>query len=234
MARIRTIKPEFFTSEDVVSLSPLARLLYIAMWCESDREGRFEWKPRTFKLRYLPGDECDVEGLATELTASGMVILYEAEGRVYAEIPSFTKHQSINNREAESEIPARVPTRQHASSTRETRVQAEGKEGREGKGREHASGDAPRPADLLDGIDPKVAKDFRELRSRKKAPITETAIAGIRREAQRAGMTLEQALRTCCERGWTGFKADWVGGDGGSGSGQAGGSDPNRLPRLVA
>ena len=231
MARIRTIKPEFFTSEDVVNLSPLARLLYIAMWCESDREGRFEWKPRTFKLRYLPGDDCDVETLATELTASGMVCLYEVDGRMYAEIPSFTKHQSINNREADSEIPARVATRQHASTTREPRVQAERKEGREGKGREHASGDAPRPADPLDGIDPRVVKDFRELRSRKKAPITETAIAGIKREAERAGMTLEQALRTCCERGWTGFKADWVQRDGGQ---QQSGHDPGRLPRLVA
>jgi hypothetical protein len=231
MARIRTIKPEFFTSEDVVSLTPLARLLYIAMWCESDRMGRFEWKPRTFKLRYLPGDNCDVETLATELTDSGMVCLYEVDGRMYAEIPSFTRHQSINNREADSEIPARVPTRQHASSTREPRVQAEGKEGREGKGKEHASGDAVRPADPLDGIDPRVVKDFRELRSRKKAPITETAIAGIKREAERAGMTLEQALRTCCERGWTGFKADWVQRDGGQ---QQPSNDPGRLPRLVA
>lgn len=234
MARIRTIKPEFFTSEDVVNLSPLARLLYIAMWCESDREGRFEWKPRTFKLRYLPGDDCSVESLATELTDSGMVVLYEIEGRVYAEIPSFTKHQSINNREADSEIPARVATRQHASPTRESRVQAEGKEGKEGKGREHASGDADHPADLLAGVDPKVAKDFRELRTRKKAPLTATAVEGIRREAAKAGVTLEQALRTCCERGWTGFRADWAGASGSSEASKGGGSEQPRMPRLVA
>ena len=40
MARIRTIKPDFFTSEDIVGLTPEARLLYIALWCEADREGR--------------------------------------------------------------------------------------------------------------------------------------------------------------------------------------------------
>ena len=56
MARIRTIKPEFFTSEDIVSLSPLARLLYQATWCEADKEGRLQWKPGTFKLRYFPAD----------------------------------------------------------------------------------------------------------------------------------------------------------------------------------
>jgi hypothetical protein len=43
VARIRTIKPEFFTSEDIVSLPPLTRLLYIALWCEADKEGRLAW-----------------------------------------------------------------------------------------------------------------------------------------------------------------------------------------------
>ncbi len=76
MARIRTIKPEFFTSEDIVSLSPLARLLYIALWCESDKDGRMVWKPRTFKMRYLPADDCQIEALCQELIGSGLVILY--------------------------------------------------------------------------------------------------------------------------------------------------------------
>ncbi len=129
MARIRTIKPEFFTSEDIVSLSPLARLFYVSLWCEADREGRLEWKPKTFKLRYLPGDDCSVDALGQELIDSGLVLLYEVDGKVYAEIPSFTKHQIINNRESESQIPSRVP---HASTTRQPRVLAEGK-GRKGK-----------------------------------------------------------------------------------------------------
>lgn len=126
MARIRTIKPEFFTSEDVVSLTPLARVFYIALWCEADREGRLCWKPRTLKMRYLPGDECDVDALAQELIASEMIVLYEVDGVIYAEIPSFTKHQVINNRESASTFPARV---RDAS----TRVKAEGRKGKEGK-----------------------------------------------------------------------------------------------------
>lgn len=145
MARIRTIKPEFFTSEDIVSLTPLARLFYVSLWCEADREGRFEWKPRTFKLRYLPGDECDVEMLGQELIDIGLVVLYEADGKFYAEIPTFAKHQIINNREAASDIPPRTI---HASSTRQARVKAEGKEGKEGKGgRVPPSGDDDSPAD---------------------------------------------------------------------------------------
>jgi hypothetical protein len=37
-----------------------------------------------------------------------------------------------------------------------------------------------------------------------------TAVKAIQREADKAGYTLQQALETCCERGWAGFKADWV------------------------
>lgn len=127
MARIRTIKPEFFTSEDIVALSPMARLLYIACWCEADREGRLEWKPGTMKLRYFPGDNCDIGALATELIDRGLVLPYDVDSRKYAEIPSFAKHQIINNRESASSFPARPGTRQarvkHAS---------QGKEGRKG------------------------------------------------------------------------------------------------------
>lgn len=61
-----------------------------------------------------------------------------------------------------------------------------------------------------DGVDQCVWSDFVELRKSKKAKLTQTAIDGIRREADRAGWGLEAALRECCSRGWTGFKADWV------------------------
>lgn len=61
-----------------------------------------------------------------------------------------------------------------------------------------------------DGVSLSVWQDFLKLRKTKKAPVTDTAIAGIRREALKAGMGLSEALATCCQRGWTGFKADWV------------------------
>jgi hypothetical protein len=69
--------------------------------------------------------------------------------------------------------------------------------------------------DPLDGIDPQVVKDFKTLRKAKRAAITPTVIAGIKREADKAGYSLEAALRTCCERGWQGFKAEWVTGNSG-------------------
>ncbi len=47
------------------------------------------------------------------------------------------------------------------------------------------------------------------MRAAKKAAITKTAMAGIAREADKAGITLSDALTLCCERGWISFKADW-------------------------
>ncbi len=61
-----------------------------------------------------------------------------------------------------------------------------------------------------DGVSDSVWQDFKKLRKAKKAAITDTAMAGIQREADKAGMTLQQALVMCCERGWAGFKAVWV------------------------
>lgn len=145
MARIRTIKPEFFTSEDIVSLSPLARLLYIALWCEADKEGRLVWKPMTFKLRYMPGDNCDIQALCQEILDRGLVKQY-GEGLAY--IPSFSAHQHINPRESASQLPdhkeqPRVGTRQPrvgAGANLDVHAQV----GREGKGKE---GTTPRVED---------------------------------------------------------------------------------------
>jgi hypothetical protein len=66
------------------------------------------------------------------------------------------------------------------------------------------------PDNLLAEVSEKIAHDFIALRKAKKAPVTETALAGIKREAEKAGYSLERALQTCCERGWVGFKAEWV------------------------
>ncbi len=140
MARIRTIKPEFFTSEDIVSLSPLARLLYIAIWCEADKEGRLVWKPTTFKLRYLPADNCDIQALCKEVLDAGLVVLY---GNGYALIPSFKAHQHINPRESASQLPEPETTRQSRVGTRQAR-DSDAQGGREGKGKEGDTRDGSR------------------------------------------------------------------------------------------
>lgn len=60
-----------------------------------------------------------------------------------------------------------------------------------------------------EGVSEQVWTDFCALRNKRRAPITETALKGIQREADKAGITLNEALSICCERGWQGFKASW-------------------------
>jgi len=61
-----------------------------------------------------------------------------------------------------------------------------------------------------DGVDEQIWQDFLVHRNRIKAPVTYTAMQGFIREAAKAGVTLEDALRISVERGWRGFRADWA------------------------
>jgi hypothetical protein len=159
MARIRSIKPEFFTSDDICALSPLARLLYIGLWCEADREGRMVWTPRVFKRRYLPDDACDVDTVAGELLARGLVVLY---GDGLAVIPTFARHQHLNPRETASKLPPPDHPDWHAlprvSDGTNPDLHAQG--GREGEGKERkGEEDASQPdaSTRAPGIAPLIA-----------------------------------------------------------------------------
>jgi uncharacterized protein YdaU (DUF1376 family) len=59
-------------------------------------------------------------------------------------------------------------------------------------------------------VEEQVWADFLALRKVKKAPMTVTALAGIKREADKANWDLNKAISECVSRGWIGFKAEWV------------------------
>ena len=109
MARIRTVKPELFRHEalfeaELETKLPL-RISFIALFTVCDREGRFRWRPRQLKLDCLPYDEIDFSRVLDALATRGFVVPYEVSGVKYGVIPSFTRHQVINNRESESVLP---------------------------------------------------------------------------------------------------------------------------------
>lgn len=59
-------------------------------------------------------------------------------------------------------------------------------------------------------ISPAIFADYLEVRRVKKAgKFTASALNGLTREADRAGVTLEQAVQACCEYSWIGFNAKW-------------------------
>jgi len=61
-----------------------------------------------------------------------------------------------------------------------------------------------------DGVSERVFSDYLKLRKGLKAPVTETAIRGLEREANKAGLSLQNVMELCCQNGWRGFKADWI------------------------
>lgn len=111
----------------------------------------------------------------------------------------------------------------------ETRGDEQG--GGEQPAREAASGRASRakPIACPDGVPEGVWRDFLALRKAKKAPLTETALELIRVEAQKAGISLAEALQVCCARGWQAFRSDW----NWQGSGTNGAAPRVMAPRTV-
>lgn len=94
MAKIRALKPEFFTDERIVELSPLARLLYQGLWVHACDNGHVEDRPKQLKLRILPADMCDASELLDEMAALGLII--RADG--WISIPTLTGHQKTDSR----------------------------------------------------------------------------------------------------------------------------------------
>ena len=62
----------------------------------------------------------------------------------------------------------------------------------------------------LPGVSAQLLADYMQVRKAKKAgPFTATVLAGLQREAEKAELTLADAITECCEAGWQGFKAEW-------------------------
>lgn len=108
MARTRSIKPGFFDNELLGCLPPLTRLLFIGLWCQADREGRLEDRPRKLKKTILGYDDVstdDVDAMLEALDRNGFIIRYKAEDMDYIQVINFVKHQNPHMKEKASEIP---------------------------------------------------------------------------------------------------------------------------------
>lgn len=113
MPRIRTIKPEFWSSPGIENTSPWSRLLFIAMWNWADDAGRGTCQLRELQAFAFPYDE-DAPEVATmagfrrtlaEVRDQYDVVFYKVSGRPYYAIPSWKRHQR-NERTAKSKYPA--------------------------------------------------------------------------------------------------------------------------------
>jgi hypothetical protein len=146
MARIRSTKPEFWTSEQVMECSPITRLMFLGMWNFADDLGRLPLSPKTIKAQIFPSDNITPEtilGMVQELSHNGLVLIYTVAGKDYLQITGW-QHQRIDKPQP-GKYPAPVTG---YSKTIPGMVETERK-GEEGKGEDknpeaNASGaDAP-------------------------------------------------------------------------------------------
>jgi len=107
--RTRSIRPGFWLNGVLCSLSRDARLLFIALWCFADREGRLDGRPMQIRRHLFPFDvdltEQKIATLIGDLERAGFVSQYEVGGDKYILIFNFKKHQSPHPKEARSKLP---------------------------------------------------------------------------------------------------------------------------------
>lgn len=143
MARIRTVKPDFFRHEGLQDLErdnpgQHVMLTFAGLWTLCDKSGRFEWKPRTIKLDVLPFLDFDMGTTLALLERFSYVRRYIADGKTYGVIPSFEEHQRINGKEAQEPAKHPEPVEFIEQPSAGSDGEATGKQLRsqEGKGRE--------------------------------------------------------------------------------------------------
>lgn len=116
MARIRTIKPEFWEDEKLADLPLQARLLFIGTWNFSDDFGVFPDSIKWIKAKIFPYDslrENDVKSWLDALVKNRMLIPFLYEEKSYYMIRRFRSHQIIDKRYERSiiqpEILSKIP-----------------------------------------------------------------------------------------------------------------------------
>jgi hypothetical protein len=97
VARIRTIKPEFWDSPSTAKATFRGRLFFIAMWNWADDYGVGTGNPKQLISFAFPNDDDvsakDFPTLRKEVADAFDVVWYEVDGRPYYFIPSWDEHQ---------------------------------------------------------------------------------------------------------------------------------------------
>lgn len=175
MARIRTIKPEFWTDDALTECSVSARLLFIGTWNFADDYGNLDRSAKQIKARIFPLDSINCEPLIQELLAQKLLVEYEVEGKKYLHIQGFAKHQVIN-RPSKPGVPA---FDQAHATLREDSVRTPA--GREGKGGEGKGRKGPAPAEPVAGLDLVSWERWVKYRSEIRKPIKPASVESAQR-----------------------------------------------------
>lgn len=157
-------------------------------------------------------------GFADALASVGWLVISETG----LQIPKFDRHNGESGKERSQKNARQARWRASksgnvdgnvdgvASTAASTEASTREEKRREEKNKSEKTASL-RAADLVAlGVTEQVALDFLAVRKAKRAPLTQTALASIQREAESAKVSLDDALAVCASRGWQSFKADWM------------------------
>ena len=181
MPRIRTIKPEFWASEQIGECSSNARLLFIGLWNFADDYGVHPDKPKELKAKLFPYDDATTSEARTwidELVKQTLLRRFDANGATYLHVTGWEKHQRIDKRNEEKRHPDPTKFSEHSPTIpgliqERSRWKGRERKGEEGNGEDGTfrlspSGrDDSGPAEKQTGPEPqskrlvKLAKDWK-------------------------------------------------------------------------
>lgn len=217
------------------------RLVWVCMLAMADRKGRvFASIPGLANRSRVPLEDAvkaidtflspdaysrtpDFEGRRIEPIDGGWRLLNHEKYRTIRdeEITKEHKRNYINNRRA-----AEREESKKNSTVERSRDNAEAEAEAEADTEKKSNTARKRALDCPEGVSQEIFEDWKAQRKAKKSSVSKTVIEGIAREAGIAGLTLEQAMTIQIERGWQGFKAEWLH--------SSGGGNPNKQEALEA
>lgn len=211
--RIRTIKPEFFTHEGLYELEKESglpiRIAFAGLWCVADKAGRFKWEPRRIGVSVMPYDGIDFSRVLDALFTGGFLQRYRVEGVEYGAIPSFARHQFLNNKEKESILPEpSLAKAQDATKTRDPRDDYACN--REGKGKEVKERIVAPSSPLFESEEFAVEWNaFVKHRKQIKKPLTDRAMELTLRKLEQRPDDALAGIQMVIEKGWQSIEWEW-------------------------
>lgn len=140
MARIRTVKPDFWTDEDLALLDPRTQLLAIGLLNHSDDEGYFKAHPLIVKSVVFPftEDSVSIQSMLEQLENVGYLTMFKgSDGKAYGLVTNFLLHQKISRPTASKirdlTIAKDDSVRTHGAVTEDSLPEGKGKEGKGGE-----------------------------------------------------------------------------------------------------
>src|SRR5690606_35182017 len=96
MARIRTIKPEFWSDEKLAGLSALTRLVFLGLISQADDAGRLVDSVKLLDGLLFPLTDDSCEGSLAELAELGRIERYQSSsGQKLIQLVNWNKHQTV-------------------------------------------------------------------------------------------------------------------------------------------